>query len=455
MKASSFFFTVLLFIPLLSFGNELSEPKELPIPPVITGGRIELNIQHGELKLPFGTSQTLGFNGSYLGPTIRVSAGELADISVNNRLDEDTTVHWHGLHVPAEFDGGPHQVIPAGGSWTPRIQIRQSAATLWYHPHLMGKTAEHVYRGLAGLFIIDDEYSESQDLPDEYGVNDIPLIIQDRRIGRDGSFEYRPARPDLMHGYTGNAVLVNGAYKPFLNLKQGTYRFRLLNGSNSSIYRISFSDSREFTVIASDGGFLPETVLTDSLIVSPGERYEILMDFKSDTVTEMLLDILGGGRHEILSITAGGETGKFFKHPESFNYEHPDYETRGLTMRTFNMETRGMGLFTINGRQMDMDRINFSLEKDTEEVWTIRNVGMGMMNIPHSFHVHDTQFTVLSINGQPPGPLYSGPKDTILLMAGDTAVIGVSFRDYTGIYMYHCHLLEHEDSGMIGQFMIE
>ena len=156
-----------------------------------------------------------------------------------------------------------------------------------------------------------------------------------------------------------------------------------------------------------------------------------------------------------MTIAAADETGLFFEHPKSFRYEHPDYNSESIVQRQFYMETRGMGVFSINGRQMDMNVINFTMNENSEEIWTVRNVGMGMMNVPHSFHVHDTQFTVLSFNGMPPHPLYSGPKDTILLMPGDTAVIGVSFRDYTGIYMYHCHLLEHEDSGMMGQFLIE
>ncbi len=429
--------------------------EELPIPPILSGTEIELNIRQGKLALPFGTSETLGFNGNYLGPTIRYRNGELADISINNNIDENTTVHWHGMHIPAEFDGGPHQIIKAGESFNPVFTIKQQAATLWYHPHLMGKTAEHVYRGLAGMFIIDDEYSDSLDIPKEYGINDIPLILQDRRFNRDGSFDYQPYRSDLMHGYIGNAVLVNGSYEPVLDVKKGTYRFRILNGSNSSIYRISFSDRSNFTVIASDGGFLPESVKTKSLIMSPGERYEILADFSKKESKELIVEISGGGSFEALTVNSSRETGRFFDHPETFIYRHPDYTDKSLEERTFNMETRGMGVFTINGQQMDMSKINLTVPADSEEIWTVRNIGMGMMNIPHSFHVHDTQFTVLSFNGRKPDPLYAGPKDTILLNAGDTAVIGVSFRDYTGLYMYHCHLLEHEDSGMMGQFMVE
>ncbi|MBI9103981.1 MAG: multicopper oxidase domain-containing protein [Spirochaetales bacterium] len=444
-----------MIIPTLLSAEISVETQNLPIPPIIEGNKIELDIQKGVLELPFGTSETLGFNGNYLGPTIRISNGDNANLILNNNIDENTTVHWHGLHVPAQFDGGPHQIIQSGESWNPQFTIKQAAATLWYHPHLMGKTAEHVYRGLAGMFIIDDEYSKALNIPQDYGVNDIPLILQDRRVGRDGSFEYRPSRPDIMHGYTGDVVLVNGAYNPVLELNKGTYRFRILNGSNSSIYRVSFSEARRFTVIASDGGFLPESVETDQLIMSPGERYEILVDFDSIGESGILLDIYGGTSYLAMSISTSSIPGRFFQHPKYFEYDHPDYSSTELIRRTFNMETRGMGRFTINGKQMDMDVINFKLPRNSEEIWTVKNIGRGMMNIPHSFHVHDTQFTILSFNGRSPAPLYRGPKDTILLMPGDEAVLGVSFSDYSGIYMYHCHLLEHEDSGMMGQFLIE
>jgi blue copper oxidase len=431
-----------------------TDRMSLPIPVLLESGNPELIIQEGELELPFGTSPTLGYNGSYLGPTIRIRNGDAINIKVTNTLKEPTTTHWHGLHVPAEFDGGPHQIIAAEGQWNPSFTIDQPAATLWYHPHLMGKTAEHVYRGLAGLFIIDDEYSDSLELPDEYGVNDIPLIIQDRRIDRSGSFTYQPSMPDLMHGYLGNILLVNGAFQPGLHVSGGTYRFRILNGSNSSIMALYFDDGRDFTVIASDGGFLPESVSTDELILAPGERFEILMDLSANEDLGLVTEVFGGGRFESLRITTGDAVDRYYIHPKSFSYT-PVEIAPDTPKRSFFMETRGMRNFTINGQQMDMDTINFSLDRNTTELWTVENVRQGMMTLPHSFHVHDVQFSVLSVNGEPPHPLYAGPKDTVLLFPGDEIKIALRFEDYTGIYMYHCHFLEHEDAGMMGQFRVE
>lgn len=438
-----------------SLGNKELTAVDLPIPPLLEGSEMTLSMQNGELVLPTGTSKTMGFNGNYLGPTIRVSNSDYIKLYIQNNLKEDSTVHWHGLHVPAEFDGGPHQRIKAGEIWQPEFTIDQSAATLWYHPHLMGKTAEHVYNGLAGMFYIDDDYSKSLNIPGDYGINDFPIILQDRRINKNGEFLYRPTMHDNMQGYIGNTILTNGALSPELNIPGGTYRFRILNGSNSSIFKISFSDDRPFTVIASDGGFLPESAERSSIILSPGERFEILIDFEEKIETSMITEIYGGDTMETLQIITTDKSGTYFKHPAEFRYDRVVYNTSTDTKRTFLMETRGMNGFTINGKKMSLNRIDFTLPQNSSEIWTIKNVGMGMMRVPHSFHVHDVQFSVLSINGKAPGPLYSGPKDTILIMPGDRVIIAMRFEDYTGKYMYHCHFLEHEDLGMMGQFLIE
>lgn len=435
--------------------NNIFVFSNLPIPPILEGSSLDLEMIEGTLKLKTGISKTMGFNGDFLGPTIRVSNNDLIKLNIKNSLSEDSTVHWHGLHVPAEFDGGPHQIIERGTTWNPEILINQSAATLWYHPHLMGKTAEHVYNGLAGMFIIDDEYSESLNIPKDYGVNDIPIILQDRDVNRRGQFEYNPSSHDVMQGYIGNLMLTNGAVEPTLSIKSGTYRFRILNGSNSSIYRFRISDDRMFTVIASDGGFLPKSTKESSLIISPGERFEILVDFAKGEDVSFITDINGGKSFNSLIIKTTNRNGTYFKHPINFNYESIKIDEKNVINRTFNMEQSGMTGFLINGKTMNINRIDFKLLKDTKEIWTIRNVARGMMSVPHSFHVHDVQFSVLSIDGKKPGPLYSGPKDTVLLLPGQEIKIAVSFEDYTGIYMYHCHFLEHEDQGMMGQFLIE
>ena len=279
--------------------------RRLHIPPLLensgsAGGAspFSLVVQKGQHEF-FNTvyTQTLGYNGSILGPTIRVRNGENVRLHVENGIDQVTTVHWHGLHVPARWDGGPHQVIEPGETWKPEFTINQQAATLWYHPHAMGLTGEHVYRGLAGLFIIEDEVSQTLALPRNYGVDDIPLVIQDRRFFEDRSLAYVRSMHDVMHGVLGNFLLVNGMLKPFVEVPRGVVRFRLLNGSNSSIYRFYLSTDQPFQLIASDGGFLAAPVGVQELVLSAGERAEILVDFGGSSAGDrfrLLVDQFNG-----------------------------------------------------------------------------------------------------------------------------------------------------------------
>lgn len=447
--------TFLVFPFILIVTSLFSVESLLPIPPVISGAEIKLNIQNGELILPTGTTKTMGYNGNYLGPTIVVSRNDFVKFNIHNQLKEDTTVHWHGLHVPAEYDGGPRQVIKSGMDWKPAFKIAQPAATLWYHPHLMGKTAEHAYNGLAGMFYIYDDYSKSLNIPQDYGVNDLPIILQDRQINRDGSFRYQPNRHEVMSGYLGNTLLVNGAVEPLLKIDAGTYRLRILNGSNSSIMRVRFSNAKKFTVIASDGGFLPKSISLEELVLSPGERFEILVDFAPGEKATLVTDSYRGASHTSLNIVTSSKSGTFYPHPKEFEFEQMQFDKSSNTKRTFVLETRMMGQFTINGNTMSLGRIDQTVPLNTSEIWRIENKGNGMMQVPHSFHVHNVQFSVVSVNGKKPDGLYSGPKDTILVMPGDVYEISLGFKNYKGIYMYHCHFLEHEDEGMMGQFAVE
>lgn len=389
-----------LFLLLILTARLHSKQTQLFVPPIIKGSKIELNIQRGVLELPTGKTKTLGYNGNYLGPTIMVEKGENVSFLIKNKLKENTTLHWHGLLVPAVFDGGPRQVIEAGDVWEPHFEIVQPAATLWYHPHLLGKTAEHVYKGLAGMFYIADDYSKSLDIPKEYGVNDFPLILQDRAISRNGRFVYRPTMHEEMFGYIGNTLLVNGAVEPSLEIEAGTYRFRILNGSNSSLYKIRFAGGKRFTVIASDGGFLPKSKETKELIISPGERFEILIDFKKKENATLIADIYNGDSFKALRVITKDRQGEFYAHPKEFDYQAIKYDRNRNQRATFVLQTQRMGRFAINGRQMSMDRIDYEIPVNTTEIWRIENRGFRMMQTPHSFHVHDVQFSVISVNGK-------------------------------------------------------
>jgi blue copper oxidase len=447
--------------------------RRLHIPPLLensgSGGGaspFSLVVQKGQHEF-FNSvyTETLGYNGSILGPTIRVRNGENVRLRVENGIDQVTTVHWHGLHVPARWDGGPHQVIEPGETWKPEFIINQQAATLWYHPHAMGLTGEHVYRGLAGLFIIEDEVSQTLALPRNYGVDDIPLVVQDRRFFEDRSLAYVRSMHDVMHGVLGNFLLVNGGLKPFVEVPRGVVRFRLLNGSNSSIYRFYLSTDQPFQVIASDGGFLATPVGVQELVLSAGERAEILVDFGGSSVGDrfrLLVDQFNGNTYEAMELQVAdmkAEQTAILSHLR----EQPRLEeTTADRTRRFAMETmsgRGMGMMggnrlAINGKKMDMNRIDEKIPLGSTEIWHVENRSATMMQLPHSMHLHDVQFNILDRNGQPPVPVEAGRKDTVLLWPNDTVRLIAQFLDYTGIYMYHCHMLEHEDDGMMGQFEV-
>ncbi|WP_422484755.1 multicopper oxidase family protein [Gudongella sp. DL1XJH-153] len=440
----------------------LADDSTLPIPPLLedtdpSPDRAEFRIiaQNGTKEfVPGVQTDTMGYNGNYLGPVIRTRRGEDVAINIENRINgEMTTIHWHGLEVGGEDDGGPHSGIQPGETWTPEFTIDQPAATLWYHPHPESNTGRQVYKGLAGLFIIDDEVSDSLDIPKEYGINDIPLVIQDKRFREDGTFEYILGGPDIMFGIQGNVILANGEIEPYLNVEKGLMRFRILNGSNATIFELGLDNDQSFHQIASDGGFLEEPVEMNRLVLGPSERAEILIDFSDYedgeivrlanqdwSIMEFVVD---GGRENDLSVPV--------------TLAEIDRLDPQDASRTREFVFLGMGPnVNINGKQFDMDRIDEVVSLGDTEIWVVSNQsGMGMMGgTVHPFHAHGTQFQILDLNGNPPAANETGWKDSFVVYPGETVRAIATFKK-TGVFMYHCHILEHEDAGMMGQFVVE
>lgn len=434
----------------------------LPIPPILEDMNPDPKVAEYTLTAGYGLSEimqgiktnTMGYNGSILGPTIHSRNGEKIIIHIKNELKESTTVHWHGLIVPGEMDGGPHQIIREGETWSPDFTLEQPALTAWYHPHLMGETATQVYQGLGGLWIHDDDISTSLGLPQQYGVDDIPVIIQDRAFYKDGSLYYNP---NMMDGAVGNVIMINGVLEPYKSVPSSWVRLRLLNGSNSVQHMISFSDGRFFYQIASDGGLMESPYEISSINLAPGERAEILVDFrdldKGDAVSLIVsnlksLELIGDGSSSNDYILS--------EHLVDIDKWNADDI---INERKFDLE--GMAhMVSINGERFDMNSVSFTLPTGVLEKWVVSNVsgssgGMGMMGggAEHSFHVHGLQFQVLSRNDLPPLEGEQGWKDTVFLKQGETVEILVKFT-LEGVFMYHCHNLEHEDAGMMGQFRV-
>ncbi len=467
------------------------------VPPLDKGERkgnnvsFKLAIQSGKTSFFNGVNTpTIGLNQSYLGPVLRAKRGDTISINVSNHINEVATVHWHGMTLPAKMDGGPHQFIQPNKTWISKFKIRQEAGTLWYHSHAMHKTGPQVYHGLAGMFIVDDEGSDKLGLPDEYGVDDIPCTIQDRRFNQDGTFSYMSSMPDRMMGMMGSIVMVNGVVAPTLVAKSTLLRLRLHNGSNARTYNLAFNDGRSFHVVASDCGFLHKPFQTNKVRLAAAERVEILVDVSDRK--ELVLKSLpssGGGMMgmmpmmqmnnkelNIMKIDARQAKQSTRKIPTVLRNSSLNLDPKAVTAtRQFELEMGMMGrggmggmmggmmnrmddggrdgMFRINGKSMDINRIDFQVKANSTEVWEISNASP----LAHPFHVHNVQFRILDRNGKRPNPSESGLKDVVLVHSNERVRIIMKFPEYSDTkvpYMYHCHILEHEDQGMMGQFTV-
>lgn len=395
-------------------------------------------------------TETYGYNGSYLGPIIRIRKGQNVHLTTINKLKENTSFHWHGLKIPSNVDGGPHSPIKPNGTANVNFTVMQEAATLWFHPHPEGLTGEQVYNGLAGLIYVEDENSDSLDLPKDYGINDFPIIVQDRFFDEDNQFNYQDIQN--MDGTQGDTLLVNGTINPYIEVKNEKIRLRLVNGSNARNYQFNLSSKESFYQIASDGGFLNKPVQMDTLQLVPGERAEIVVDVsdykKGDNVKLM------NGNAEVLSIKVveeiNSEVGSL---PKNLNSISNDFDKVSVPDKKITFS--GMGnMVAINGKQFDMDRMDLQAKTGTTEIWEINNLNDMMGGMIHPFHLHGVQFKVLDRNGKIPPANEQGWKDTIALYPGEKVQIEVEFSK-KGIFMYHCHILEHEDNGMMGQIIVE
>ncbi len=489
------------FSPLLRAQGNVASRQPLNIPALESGTfsagttNFDLSLQRGSHSfLPGLSTETLGINGNYLGPTLRFKRNQKVALQVSNKIGEPSTLHWHGFHLPPTADGGPHQEIAANQVWNPSFDVVQFAGTYWYHSHVMHKAGSQVYKGLAGMIILEDDEQDVA-LPSNYGVDDIPVILQDRRFGDDGSFLYMNRYEDQVMGMMGDTILVNGTVNPVVTTGTKLLRLRLLNGSNARTYNLGFSDNREFYQVASDGGFLESAVPLTRLTLAVAERAEILVQFdpgEEATLVNVALPpafpefpgamsemmrAQNAQTFDVLHFRAEASLQDNGKPPSSQLteiYRLP--ESAATNVRTFRLGMGngmrsgddagpgrgarngrgggfGGGQFSINGRRMAENYINERIQFNTTEIWELTNTSPMM----HPFHVHNGQFQVLDRNGSPPPENEMGWKDTVQVGADEIVRIIMRFTDYRdeeNPYMYHCHILEHEDRGMMGQFVI-
>ncbi len=419
--------------------------------------------------------------GSYLGPIIKVHQGEKIRIRFRNDIPEESIVHWHGLYVPAIMDGHPRYVIPQGQSYLYEFEVKNRAGTYWYHPHPHGRTGPQVYRGLAGLLLVSDEEEQHLGLPD--GEYDVPLVIQDRTFDSGNQLVYLSGhRMERMTGFLGDMIMVNGLPDFTLPVSTGAYRLRLLNGSNSRIYKLAWEDGRPLTIIGTDGGLLERPVFRRYAFLSPGERLEIWADFSDNPVghnTSLLslpfdaggmgrgrmgqnLNLPNGVAFSVLKVNVTQSVKTNYHLPDKLSEIgpiRPGDAVNYFRPRQFYLTMRHMQ-WTINGRVFQMEEVadDEIVRLGTTEIWEFNNTGggmMNMMNMPHPIHLHGKQFRVIERGGVAhEGYVDEGWKDTVLLMPGERIRILVNFDDYPGMFLYHCHNLEHEDMGMMRNYFV-
>lgn len=437
----------------------------LSLPPT-AGANTSLTVQATSAALKGNQSYNVfGYQAnSILGPTFRVSKGENVSIDVANSLNESTNIHWHGLHIAAAMDGHPGNILTKGSLFNYNFLIQQRAALNWYHPHPQMATARQVYKGLAGLFIINDPEEAALNLPG--GQYEIPLVIQDKRLTGTG-LNYNPNMMEVMSGYMGESILVNGKVSPFHAIKSQTYRLRLLNGSNARIYNLAFSNNQIFTIIGNDGGLLKNPVSVSSILVAPGERLDILADFSVSNIGDeiFLINKLFSGagnaqgiqEFKILKFKITQKVNSPYIVPSTLSAIITYTPAQAAQIRNFDISNPGMnmlgGMHRINNKVYDESRIDETVSANAVEIWQFDN---SQGNEPHPMHIHGISFQVLERTGGRNALTVSesGWKDTILIMPGEKVRVIVPFQSNTGKFFFHCHNLEHEDDGMMLQYQL-
>ena len=435
----------------------------------------------------------IGYGGTYMGPALRLKRGTTPTIRLVNRLDRPTNVHWHGLLVEGPVDGGTTPGIAPGASWEARLPVDQPAATLWYHAHVHGQTTQDVHDGLAGVLIVEDDKSSALGLPSTWGVDDLALVLQDRAFDAGGKPVRPPVGETLEHGFRAATLIVNGTADASARVPTRLVRLRLINASGARTFRLFFEDQRSFRLIATDAGLINRPVELTFLPLAPGERAEILVDFaegasalftgpdehehRMGSEVATLPDVLAAATR-VLAFEAAKDAHPSATLPATLATLPPlPTSTEGVKRRRFELHVGEASAgamptghdhaammshgnhtdmagapprLTINGKPFAMGRIDERVALGATEIWEIVSPEMA-----HPFHLHGAHFRVLSEDGGRTKLWNEGPKDTVLVE--NSAELLVTFTRRAGEdapFVYHCHLLEHEDGGMMGAFTV-
>jgi spore coat protein A len=477
---------------LAKFVDRLPVPQAaVPVDKKRSRYRVEMRAAAVKLHRDLPPTQMWTFDGAFPGPTIECRSGEAVTVEWANRLPERhflpidhalhgaeadkpevrTVVHVHGAKTPPESDGWPEDWYPYGKSATYTYPNGQAPAMLWYHDHAMGINRLNIYAGLFGLYVIRDEFEERLNLPK--GNFEIPLVLCDRFLRQDGALEYPiSARPGTtwVPEVFGNAMLVNGKLFPYLDVKPRKYRFRLLNGANGRFFHLSLSNDQPFTFIGCDQGLLASPVRVPSFVFAPGERADVVVDFK-DCAGQNI--VLRSDSFEIMQFRVGREAAADDSEvPSSLRPVERIPESAAMKTRVMTItETMDRGgesmMMLLNGMHWDMP-VTEKPALNSTEIWTIVNP----TDDSHPIHLHLVRMQLLDrrpfsgeyfkMSGQvryqgpadPPDAYESGWKDTVRAHGNMVTRFIMRFEGYTGRYVWHCHVLEHEDNEMMRPFIV-
>lgn len=446
------------------------------------------------LKGPADTLQTIP--GSYLGPVIRLRRGQKVRVRFANQLPEDSIVHWHGLDVPENADGHPRLAVGRGKEYIYEFEVTNRAGTYWYHPHPHMRTGAQVYQGLAGLLLVRDEEEDALALPS--GEAELLCVLQDRVFdGQNQLVFHGGSMMEMMNGFLGNQVLVNGRSQATTEVDAAWYRVRFLNGSNARIYRLGWSHDVRMTVIGGDGGLLEHPLDQKVLTLAPGQRADVLLDLTALAAgTEVHLDsreypeadaglvgmggmgrMRGRGRAgmqrgssnlpngaplRVMTLRMRARKGPDFRMPERLSSFDATWSAAAATTRRVPLSFQRME-WLIDGRTFGMTDVapDETVAAGSTHFWEFVNLANPMgMQAAHPIHLHGRQFRVVkrtgggAANALRAGIVDAGWKDTVLVLPGETVRVQVTFTSHTGLFLYHCHILEHEDMGMMRNFRV-
>ena len=489
-------------IAMLLFNVSAVTYSNLWIPPTLTGPTFNLNLHvTNKYFLPGSNTVTYAYNDcAFWGPTLIMSNGDTVQINLTNNLPDTTTTHWHGFHIPAIMDGGPHEIIPAGTVWTPTFTVNNKASTLWYHPHLHTMTQNHLGHGAGGFIIVRDAQEAALALPRTYGVDDFPLVLTSRRFytttAQLNQFNVTNGNIGCAYGDYSfvNGVMNYGATNVQLVVPQQYVRLRILNAEIERVYNLGFSNSSgnvTFYQIATDGGLVNTNVPLTRLVLAPGERTEILLNLTTNAIgstldlkcynsdaslgtilkfaypgeepgtTGQFGSLLNGIDFQVLHLVVTNQTANPILARPAVLTTNTYWTVNDVTKSRTITLTGGQppaGVFVFNSTAFSLNLINQTVNLNEVEKWTITNSSI----FSHAFHIHDIQFNLVSrtgganvLNGIQ--PYEQGWKDTVYIQQNSSVTFITKFDSFASPYnpfMYHCHMIDHEDEGTMAQFVV-